>query len=77
MIDTLKEALDRGPLIVTVRTGKRETRITGCDPFVIEIAARPIGGAANRELLRFLKENIGACRITSGAGSRTKRIERQ
>lgn len=76
MIDELARALDTGAVIVRVKANKRETRIVSHDPFTIELAARPIEGAANAELLRYLKRVVGACRITSGASSRTKRIER-
>lgn len=75
-IEELSRSLDHGPTLVRVRTGKRETRIVSADPFEIDIAARPIEGAANAELLRFLKKRVGACRIKSGAASKTKLIER-
>ena len=77
MIEKLSAALDRGAVVITIKPGKRENRIVSDDPFVIELAARPIEGAANRELLTFLKGTVGTCRIVSGHTSRTKRIERQ
>lgn len=44
----------------------------------IRIAAPPVGGAANRELLRFLADELslptGAVHLESGEGSRRKRV---
>lgn len=77
MIDQLARALDDGAVIVKVKPSKRESRIVSSDPFTIELKAKPIEGAANDELLRYLKEHVGPGRITSGHASRTKRIERQ
>ena len=76
MIDQLARALDEGPVIVVVKPGKRSSHVVACDPYTIEVAARAIDGAANRELLRYLKRTVGPCVITNGAASRTKRIER-
>lgn len=75
--DALRAALESGSVLVTIKPGKRESRILSTDPYVIEIAAKPIEGAANDELLAFLKRRVRACRIVSGHRSRTKRIERQ
>lgn len=75
-LEALSSALDRGPVLVRVRTGKRTTRIASSEPFAIDVAAKPIEGAANEALLGFLKKTVGACRIRSGAASKTKLIER-
>ncbi|MFT4307817.1 MAG: DUF167 domain-containing protein [Candidatus Woesearchaeota archaeon] len=76
MIERLARALDEGPVVITVKPGKRASRISSYEPYTIDIAARTVEGAANRELLKYLKRTVGPCIITSGTTSRTKRIER-
>jgi uncharacterized protein (TIGR00251 family) len=51
------------------------------DAVKIRIAAAPVGGAANRELIRFLAQELSlstaAVQIESGEGSRFKRVRLQ
>jgi uncharacterized protein len=60
-----------------------ETTIAGRhgDALKIRIAAPPVGGAANTELIRFLSERLGVPRaaiaITAGASSRRKTVSVQ
>ena len=75
--DLLRRTLDSGPVTITVKPNKRHTSLVSVDPFTIEINARPIDNAANRELLDYLRNTVGPCRILRGSRSRTKRIARQ
>ena len=65
---------------VTVRTGARHTELVGfeSDRLVVKLAARPIDGAANRELCRFIAEVVGVSRrsvsVQSGARAKHKRL---
>jgi uncharacterized protein len=68
--------------IVTVHVQPKASR-TECvgmygDALKIRVAARPIGGAANEELIRFLAERCeiprASVRIRAGAEARRKRL---
>jgi uncharacterized protein (TIGR00251 family) len=64
-------------LTVWAVPGAKRTEITGFhgDALRIRIAAPPERGRANKELVEYLSERMGiALRITSGAGSRRKRL---
>jgi len=69
-------------VLLTVHVQPKATR-TGCvgihgEALKIRIAAAPVGGAANRELIRFLADALSlptaAVHIESGEGSRHKRL---
>ena len=69
-------------VVLTVHVQPKAAR-TGCagihgDALKIRIAAAPVGGAANRELVRFLAGELSlpraAVHIESGEGSRCKRL---
>ncbi len=68
-------------LVVHVAPRARATGVAGRhgDAIKIRIAAPPVDGAANAELLRFLAERLGVPRgavaIVSGAGARRKTVE--
>ena len=70
----------RTTLIVRVTAGARHTQITGVrsDMLCVKIAAPPVDGRANAELIRFLASilHIPPQRIVllSGASSRIKRL---
>lgn len=70
-----------GSLIIHVVPRARETAVAGRhgDAIRIRVAAPPVDGAANAELVRFLAERLGvpraAVRIASGAASRRKTVE--
>ena len=72
----------KGGVVVTVHVQPKADR-TVCvgvhgEALKIRIAAPPLKGAANRELLRFLADQLSlptaAVHIESGEGSRLKRI---
>ena len=68
-------------LVIHVAPRARSTRVAGRhgDAIKITIAAPPVDGAANAELMRFLAARLGVPRgavaIVAGAGSRRKTIE--
>ena len=68
-------------LEVRVGIGAKRTALAGRHDGVwrIRLAARPIDGQANAELLRFLAEALGlarsAVRLVGGASARMKRVE--
>ncbi|MCD6589743.1 YggU family protein [Candidatus Woesearchaeota archaeon] len=65
-------------LIVRVKPGKRENRIISSNnnELVVEIAAPPVDGRANIELLKFLSKHFKKkFRIVSGHNSRIKILE--
>ncbi|MGN2390626.1 DUF167 domain-containing protein [Pelomicrobium sp. G1] len=72
-----------GPLVLSVyvQPGARRTEVAGFhgDALKIRVAAPPVEGQANAELIRFLAEalDVPVCRvrIASGAGARRKRVE--
>ena len=63
-----------------VQPGAKRTEVAGThgDRVKIRLAAPPVDGAANEELVRFLAETFGVPRrqvtIVSGASSRQKRV---
>lgn len=67
-------------LTVHVQPKAAQTACVGVhgDALKIRIAAPPVEGAANRELIRFLAHELSlptaAVQITSGEGSRHKRV---
>ena len=71
------------PVLIHVQPGARRTEIAGRhgDAIKIRVAAPPVDGAANQELIRFLagyfKVSKSAVEIVSGAGSRDKRVRIQ
>jgi uncharacterized protein len=64
-----------------VQPRARRTELAGRhgDAIKVRLAAPPVDGAANEELVRFLAERLGvtrgAVRIAAGAGSRRKTVE--
>ena len=70
-----------GKLIVLVVPRAQASEVMGWhgDAVRIRIAAPPVNGAANAELVRFLAERLGvsrsAVRVTRGAASRRKAVE--
>ena len=68
-------------LVVHARTGARTTTIVGPhgDALAIRIAAPPLDGRANDELIAFLAERLGVAprqvRIIAGALSRRKVVD--
>jgi uncharacterized protein (TIGR00251 family) len=70
-----------GRISVHVVPRARRTEVTGVhgDAIRIRLAAPPVDGAANAELVRFLAERLGVARadveIKSGAGARRKLVE--
>lgn len=72
---------ERGALVtVHVQPGSSRTECVGIhgDAIKIRLAARPIDGAANDELLRFIADQCAVpranVRIDAGAASRRKRL---
>ena len=65
-------------IYVQPRASRSEVAGRHADAIKIRIAAPPVDGAANDELVRFLAERLGTPRsavtIVSGATSRTKRV---
>lgn len=75
----------KGGAVLTVHVQPKAAH-TACvgihgEALKIRIAASPVAGAANRELIRFLAEElslpIAAVRIESGESSRYKRVRLQ
>ena len=70
----------RARFLVHVQPRAKKTEIAGRhgDAIRIRLAAPPVDGAANEELVRFLAETLGVPRaavtITAGLTSRRKRI---
>jgi len=67
-------------ILIHVQPNARRTEIAGRhgDAIKIRVAAPPVDGAANAELIRFLADQLGlpksAIEIVSGAGSRRKQM---
>ena len=67
-------------LQVHVQPRASRTEVVGWhgDAIKIRVKAPPVDGAANEELVKFLAKQLGVARsdvaVTSGAGSRTKRV---
>jgi uncharacterized protein len=74
-------AASRTSLVVHVQPRASRTEIVGRhgDAIKIRVAAPPVDGAANDELVRFLAERLGVrraqVRVAAGASGRDKRIE--
>ena len=70
-----------GRLLVRVQPGARRTGFAGWfgDLPRLAVAAPPVDGAANEEVVRTIAETFGLrprqVRLVGGAGSRTKRLE--
>jgi hypothetical protein len=68
-------------LIVHVQPRARRSEVAGRhgDAIKVRLAAPPVDGAANEELVRFLAEALGvprrAVRLTAGLQSRRKTVE--
>jgi hypothetical protein len=68
-------------LIVHVRPRAKRSEVAGRhgDAIKVRLAAPPVDGAANDELVRFLAEALGvprrAVRLTAGLTSRRKTVE--
>lgn len=68
-------------VVVRVQTRARRTELAGShgDAIRLRLAAPPVDGAANEELVRFLAERLDlprrAVRIAAGAASRRKIVE--
>jgi uncharacterized protein len=67
----------QGTITVRVSTGKRATKVIGFDPekkyWKIELAAKPVEGEANKELVKFLSKLLSRqVRIVKGLKSREK-----
>jgi uncharacterized protein len=76
----VRDSKDGAILTVHVQPKATQTACAGIygEALKIWIAAPPVGGAANRELIRFLADELslptGAVRIESGEGGRLKRV---
>jgi len=70
-----------GRFAVHVQPRARRTEVAGLhgDAVKVRLAAPPVEGAANEELVRFVAERLGvaraAVRVASGAASRRKVVE--
>jgi uncharacterized protein (TIGR00251 family) len=68
-------------LVVQVQPRARRSEVAGQhgDAIKVRLAAPPVDGAANEELVRFLAERLGVARravaITSGLTSRRKHVQ--
>lgn len=68
-------------LLLHITPRARTTAVAGAhgDAIKIHVAAPPVDGAANAELVRFLAKRLGVPRgavaIVSGAGGRRKTVE--
>jgi uncharacterized protein (TIGR00251 family) len=73
--------MSMGRINIHVVPRAKRTEVAGehGDAIRIRVAAAPVGGAANEELVRFLAERLGVAhasvRIRSGAGARRKVVE--
>jgi uncharacterized protein (TIGR00251 family) len=76
----VRDSKDGAVLTVHVQPKAAQTACVGIhgEALKIRIAAPPVGGAANRELIRFLSDELSlpmaAVHIESGEGGRHKRI---
>ncbi len=70
-----------GHIVVHVQPRARRTEVAGLhgDAVKVRLAAPPVDGAANEELVRFVAEVLGvprsAVRVAAGAASRRKTLE--
>jgi uncharacterized protein (TIGR00251 family) len=78
--DWVRDAAGGSMLSVHVRPGARRSEIAGLhgDALCVRVRARPVEGAANREVLEVLAQALGmrpsALRIGSGGHGRDKKI---
>ena len=76
----VRDSKDGAVLTVHVQPKAARTACVGIhgEALKIQIAAPPVGGAANRELIRFLADELSlptaAVHIEAGEGSRHKRV---
>jgi uncharacterized protein (TIGR00251 family) len=76
----VRDSKDGAVLNVHIQPKAAHTACVGIhgEALKIRISAPPVGGAANRELIRFLAEELSlptaAVHIESGEGSRFKRV---
>ena len=76
----VRDSKDGAVLTVHVQPKAAHTACVGIhgEALKIRISAPPVGGAANRELIRFLASELSlptaAVHIESGEGSRSKRV---
>ncbi len=69
-----------GRLVVHVQPRARRTEVAGLhgDAVKVRLAAPPVDGAANAELVRFVAESLGVARsavaVVGGASSRRKTL---
>lgn len=74
----LVEYIENNHLRIIVKPNASKTEILGYDDarkaVRIAIAAPPDAGKANKELLKFLKKEIGECELISGTTSRKKLV---
>jgi len=74
-------ATPAAPILVRVQPNAKRTEVAGRhgDAIKIRVAAPPVDGAANEELIRFLADRLkvpqSAVTILRGAGSRHKRVQ--
>jgi uncharacterized protein (TIGR00251 family) len=67
-------------VVVHARPGAKRSAVSGLhgQALAVRLAARPVEGAANRELIRLLAEALGvsqgAIELRTGARGRTKRL---
>ncbi len=68
-------------LVIHVQPRAKRTEVAGWhgDAIKIRLAAPPVDGAANTELIRFLADRLGvpqaSIRLAAGVASRRKRVE--
>jgi hypothetical protein len=78
--DWVRDAAGGSVLSVHVRPGARRSEVAGLhgDALCVRVRARPVEGAANREVLEVLAQVLGvgasALRIDGGEHGRDKRI---
>ena len=80
MPDPLFVSKGRAGLVIRVRPGARRSAVKGVKDgkLVIDVAAQPEKGKANKELVRFLAKQLGVRKnqvvIVSGETAREKRV---
>jgi len=78
-MEGIKPYIKNNHLLVLAKPNASQTKFLnydeGRDAVKIAVAAPPDDGKANKELLRFLKKEIGACEIVSGKTSRKKLVK--
>ena len=72
----LRDRLVGRRLAVVVKPSAHRTEVLSEEPVVrIAVAAPPEDNRANVELLKFLRKELGPCRLVSGATSKRKVVE--